>query len=427
MIPEWIDGVEMAIDKSFFENNRTRYLKEAEDNTASVFFAGEPDLMCSDTAYRFLSDRNFYYLTGIEDHSCCLILIKRGDTVKERLYVPEKSELKERWTGKRKSPEEFEQISGIPVDRVRDLETLEQAIFDILKDKELKICYDSSSVKKNARNFYSDATKDKTSDEMIDVKNIFTRMRMVKSSEEIESIREAAKITEDAIEELKSFIRPGMTEQTIYTKLEYELMRRGSMVQAFETIVAVGENAFYLHHSDPDDSVLENGMIIQLDLGARYSGYCADISRALFVGKTDDDEYEGRKLKLLELIRTLRKEAFAFIKPGETFKTLNEKMRRITFDWLVSEGLIQLSCEDAGFDDKIVSNYYWHNTSHHLGLDVHDVSFREEPFREGNCLAVEPGVYIKEWGIGFRIEDDVLVSSDGCELLSSGKDDLEVL
>ena len=78
-------------------------------------------------------------------------------------------------------------------------------------------------------------------------------------------------------------------------------------------------------------------------------------------------------------------------------------------------------------DANIVSEYYWHNTSHHMGLDVHDISVREEPLREGNCLAVEPGVYIREWGIGFRIEDDVLVTSDGCELLSSGNDEPEVL
>ena len=414
-------------ENQFFIDNRNRYITEAEDNTASVFFAGTPERMSSDSEYRFLVDRDFYYLTGITDISCCLIIIKRDGQIKERLYVPEKDEIKERWHGKRKSFAEYAAITGIPESEIRDLETYEQAVFNIIRDGSLKICFDGNSVKAQNRDFTAEVLKERTASELTDVKDWFIKARMVKKPCEIEAIKKAAKITEDAIDDLKAFIKPGMTESDIYARLEYELTRRGSFVQAFETIVAVGENAFYLHHSDPDMSVLEEGMTIQLDLGARVDGYCADISRVLFAGPSEDVLTEERKLSLLELIRNLRKEAFAFIKPGITFKDLNEKMRAICAQWLINEGLIQMSCDGEGFDDKIVSNYYWHNTSHHLGLDVHDVSIKDEPFTEGNCLAVEPGVYIREWGIGFRIEDDVLVTGDGCELLSSGRDDPEVL
>nr|MCR5199504.1 M24 family metallopeptidase [Saccharofermentans sp.] len=97
--------------------------------------------------------------------------------------------------------------------------------------------------------------------------------------------------------------------------------------------------------------------------------------------------------------------------------TLNREMRRITGETLLSWGLLS-----EGYTEEDVKNYYWHNTGHHLGLDVHDICEREAAYEEGNCLAIEPGVYIKEWGIGFRIEDDVRVKKDGCELLSSGTD-----
>ena len=199
------------------------------------------------------------------------------------------------------------------------------------------------------------------------------------------------------------------------------------MIPAFGTIVAVAENSFYLHHDVPDMSEVKAGDIVQIDLGARVDGYCADISRALFIGTSEDEVKEAHKQSLHALIRKLRKEAFSFIKPGITLKELNVHMRGFVLTWLQNEGLIQMKSMEDGNDDNIVSDYYWHNTSHHMGLDVHDTSFRDEPLKAGNCLAVEPGVYIKEWGIGFRIEDDVLVTESGCELLSSGDDDMEVL
>ena len=190
---------------------------------------------------------------------------------------------------------------------------------------------------------------------------------------------------------------------------------------AFETIVSCGRNAFYLHHSEPEkdgDGIAKEGSIIQLDLGARFNGYCADISRVFFVGQPSGED--DRRMKLLELIRSLRKAAFEYIAPGKTFAGLNSQMYDIAGKWLAGQGLIS-----DNFTVEEVRQYYWHNTSHYLGLDVHDVGPRDKEFEAGNCLAVEPGVYIPEWDIGFRIEDDCLVTEDGCLLLSSGKDSPE--
>ena len=125
-------------------------------------------------------------------------------------------------------------------------------------------------------------------------------------------------------------------------------------------------------------------------------------------------------MKLLELIQALRKSAFEYIAPGKTFAGLNSQMYDIAGKWLAGQGLIS-----DNFTVEEVRQYYWHNTSHYLGLDVHDVGPRDREFEAGNCLAVEPGVYIPEWDIGFRIEDDLLVTEDGCLLLSSGKDSPE--
>ena len=417
----------VAIGKSFFENNRKEFMKAIGDDIAVVLYAGRPDRMSADNDYRFLPDRNFYYLTGVEDHDTALIMCSKEGRIELRLYVPEKDSLKERWHGKRKTHEEYSEISGIGLDDIRDLEQLEEDVFKVIQDKSVLIGYDGSSVKQVSKEFVAEALKNRTSEELTDVQKTLTTMRMVKKDCEIEAIRKAAKLTEEAVDELKKIVKPGMSEHDMFMKLEYEMGRRGVMIPAFGTIVAVAENSFYLHHDVPDHSVVKAGDIVQLDLGGRVDGYCADISRALFIGTSDDEVKEAHKKSLHGLIRKLRKEAFGFIRPGVTLKELNVHMRGFVFTWLKNEGLIQMKSNEDANGDNIVSDYYWHNTSHHMGLDVHDTSFREEPLREGNCLAVEPGVYIKEWGIGFRIEDDVLVTANGCELLSSGNDDLEVL
>ena len=144
-----------------------------------------------------------------------------------------------------------------------------------------------------------------------------------------------------------------------------------------------------------------------------------DISRAIFIGKKQEND---RRYELLELIDELRQTAWKTIRPGITMGDLNKEMRRICGVWLCAHNVLH-----EGYTDEDVKKYYWHNTGHHLGLDVHDVSLKDKPFEKGNCLAIEPGVYIEEWGTGFRIEDDVLVTDNGCELLSSGKNVGEVL
>ena len=413
----------MGIESSFFKDNREAFLDRLPEGTAVFVFAGTTRQMTQDSDYRFLPDRNFYYLTGIEVPSCKLMLLKKEGECRLMLFVPPKDDFTERWHGRRRTPEEHAQISGIDVEDIYPENDFDDKKYEIFKGG-YKVAYDGTSVSEINKQFML------TEEAVLDIGEILTRMRMVKKPCEIEAIRKAAKITEDALSDMKKLIAEGVSEYTLFTELTYQMAKRGTLIPAFETIVAIDENAFYLHHSDPDGEdgpLVRKGGQIQIDVGARVDGYCADISRALFVGVSDDEELERRKSSLHGLIVNLRREAFKFIKPGITIPQLNTHMKGITYKWLLNEGLIQMKSDGEENDDKIVSEYYWHNTSHHMGLDVHDISVREEPLKEGNCLAVEPGVYIKEWGIGFRIEDDVLVTSDGCELLSSGYDEPEVL
>ena len=403
----------MKIDKSFYVNRRNELINRIPEGSAVFLFAGKGRAMSQDSNYRFLPDRNFFYLTGLSYEDGRLVIAKdKSGEVKTMLFALKRDDLIERWHGKRMSFDEVSQISGVDVNDIFDVGEFDEKVYEYLNGYVLLL--DETSINEETHNFIC------SSESHTDVGPTLTSMRMVKLPEEVKCIEQAAEVTEAALDEMRKCSHEGATELELYTKLEYEMARRGTLIPAFETIVSIGTNSFFLHHADPEDEngvIAKKGDIIQIDVGARCCGYCADISRAYFVGTPDDEKENERREKLLSLIRDLRRNAFAFIKPGESFLTLNEKMRKITGEALHEWGILS-----DGYTEEDVRNYYWHNTSHHLGLDVHDIADREEKFREGNCLAVEPGVYIKEWGIGFRIEDDVLVTKDGCRLLSSGDD-----
>jgi Xaa-Pro aminopeptidase len=403
----------MGIESSFFKDNREAFLDRLPEGTAVFVFAGTARQMTQDSDYRFLPDRNFYYLTGIEVPSCKLMLLKKEGECRLMLFVPPKDDFTERWHGRRRTPEEYAQISGIDVEDIYPENDFDDKKYEIFKGG-YKVAYDGTSVSEINKQFML------TEEAVLDIGEILTRMRMVKKPCEIEAIRKAAKITEDALSDMKKLIAEGVSEYTLFTELTYQMAKRGTLIPAFETIVAIDGNAFYLHHSDPDGEdgpLVRKGGQIQIDVGARVDGYCADISRAYLIGGPEGDD--DKRYELLGLIRKLRREALAFIKPGVTWVALNEHIRSVAGSWLLEKGLLE-----EGFTDEDVKRYYWHNTGHHLGLDVHDISLRELPFEAGNCLAIEPGVYIPEWGVGFRIEDDVLVTEDGSEYISSGNDDL---
>lgn len=404
----------MRINSDFFSDNREELMNRLGDNIAVFIYAGTNRPMSQDNDYRFHVDRNYYYLTGMDLAEGRLVLYKEDGAVKTMLFANGRDPMVERWHGKRPGFETISKISGISMENIHKLDEFDEKVYPILSG-DFKLAFDGTSITELTKTF-QDTHKGAT-----DIGEILTKMRMVKKPCEIKAIKEAAKITEDALLDMKSHIRPGVTEIELYTALEYGMSKRGCLIPAFATITALNDNAFYLHHSEPEGEDGELGKIggqLQIDVGARVNGYCADISRVYFIGsKTSETDH---RFELQELIVDLRKLCWESIKPGMSFPKLNTIIRMRCGEFLVKHGLLE-----EGFKEEDVRKYYWHNTGHHLGLDVHDISLRETEFVPGNVLAIEPGVYIPEWHVGFRIEDDVLVTEDGCELLSSGIDNIE--
>lgn len=401
----------MVTGKEFRIRTREKFISLLPESSCCVIFSGSPKQVTNDDDYRFFADLNFQYLTGLDREDMVYVVRKKDGQINEMIFAPEKDSLKERWHGKRLAEYEIREVTGI--DKVMAADDFKAWLVDTMSDDSIKILTDLTSVAPE---------KDSLGDKAEDISRILTDMRIIKDPYEISCLREAARITEEAVESLKDYIKEGMTEYELAMRLDYELARRSCPVFSFATIVAVDGNSFYLHHSRADRDVkVTKGGYIQIDCGARFDGYSADISRVIFTGGADPDSDKSDKRYVLHgIIKELRKEATAFIRPGVTFAQLNARMHEVSIKRLMELGLIKEDEDQA----NAVKRYYWHNTSHFLGLNVHDVGSKERAFEEGMTLAVEPGLYIPEWQVGFRIEDDVLVTGEGCEYLSSGRDDI---
>ncbi|MBR6960974.1 MAG: aminopeptidase P family protein, partial [Clostridiales bacterium] len=254
-----------------FTSNRSRFIDRLPDRTVAFLFSGEQARMSQDDEFPFLVDRNFYYLTGLEIPGLILLICKNNGNLTTRLYAYAHDDYQERWHGKRPDFEDLSAVSGISVEDITDVERFDEDSYAFIKDADLNIAIDGSSIMKAVRQFRKQVASSRGNSDLVDIKDILTRMRLIKSNTEADLIREAARITEEAIAAMKCDIVPGVTEYELHTKLEYELKVRGSELFAFRTIVSAGDNAFYLHHDIPesgDKGTVRDGSFVQIDVGA---------------------------------------------------------------------------------------------------------------------------------------------------------------
>lgn len=401
-----IRSVRLPVD--FFAGNRRKLSAKLPDNCLAVLFAGKAPVMSADMDYPFFADRNFYYLTGIEQEESVLVLRKEGGNTSESLFIQTKDPLRERWTGRRLSQEDASTLSGI--DSIRYVTGLEDYLKPFLSDHSIPIALEEGVKYGPAKEFEKSMRSISSERERISLGPILARIRMKKEPVEIECIESAIALTLEAMEEMRAHVRPGVTELELYTTFDHALARRGCLANAFSSIFAAGRNTLCLHYPVPLDTV-EDGDLIQVDVGGRVAGLCADISRVY----PANGRFTERQADLYAAVRACQESAFRTIRPGVYLSEINDAAKNTAQEELTRMGVIP---GDTPADADVTS-YYWHNVSHHMGHDVHDVCIRELPLEEGMVITVEPGIYIEKWGFGFRIEDDVLVTKDGCRVLSA--------
>lgn len=398
------------MNKDFFVHNRENLYEKLEDQSILVLFAGKAPQKSADEAYKFVPNRNFYYVTGINEPNNIFLAIKRENKVEEHLFIVKSDPVLEKWGGKTISVEEAKDLSGIEnIPFTEQFESFFARTVSSLQTANVYVDLERSELDTLTTKSQQFVKQVQTNYPFLQVKNVYPvicDLRLYKKPEEIEKIKHAIEITKNGIYNLMNNAKPGMKEYQLEAHFDFVLKTEGVKDFAFNTIVASGQNGTVLHY-DKNDAVAEDGSLVLLDLGAQHDYYSADIS---FTFPVNGKFTERQKTFYNIVLRALR-ETTDLIKPGVPFTKLNEHTKKVLAEECIKLGLIK--------EESEISKYYYHGVSHSLGLDTHDVgNYRDKVLEPGMVLTVEPGLYIEEEGIGIRIEDDVLVTEDGNENLS---------
>ncbi|MBU3160154.1 aminopeptidase P family protein [Clostridium frigoris] len=392
-----------------FNINRKNLWKSLEQNSITLIFAGEAPYKSADETYAFTPNRNFYYLTGIDKDKMILMIVQRNGKVEETLFVEKSDPVLARWVGEKMAKEEAKEISGI--ENIEFLDNFKDLFNGILEKTKIENLYldlerQGFDISMSTSQIFVKVVTQRYP--YLRVQNIYheiVSLRLIKSEEEIKLIRQAIDITDMGVRQLMKNAKVGMKEYQLEAYFDFSLKSNGVTDYAFHTIAAGGKNATILHYVK-NDSELQDSELVLFDLGAQYKYYNADISRTFPV----NGKYTERQKEIYNVVLKAQEAVIAIAKPGILFSVLNETAKEVLAAGCIQLGLIKEPSE--------LSKYYFHGVSHYLGLDTHDVGNRDIKLKTGMIFTNEPGLYIKEENIGIRIEDDILITKDGCENLS---------
>jgi len=399
------------MNKDAYIENRSRFMETIENNSMVILFAGKSPKKTGDELYQFTPNRNFYYLTGIKEEEHIILLSKINNVVSEKLFLMELDLDKELWNGKTLRDNEGKDISGIKdVVYMKDFYPNINKLINGALDINLYLDLERESIEEidSIANIFAREIKDKYP--QVAIKSLSGKiapLRMIKSEQEIVEMQKAIEITIDGVKSLMKNAKAGMKEYELEAYFDFECKTKGVKDFAFTTIAAAGKNAAILHYVD-NNSEIKDGDLLLFDLGAQWNCYNADITRVFPV----NGKFTDRQREVYDAVLRVNKAVIERIAPGVDSKELNLWAKDLIADECIKLGLIKEKGE--------VSKYYWHSIGHNLGLDTHDLGMhgREFIFKEGIVFTVEPGIYISEENIGIRIEDDILVTKDGCEVLT---------
>ncbi len=375
-----------------------------------------------DVMYPFRQDSDFLLLSGVNSPDTVLFWVKKHtEKINWMLFSEPISEKELLWGTSRMSPEEIAKASGIS--EVFPLNLLKHEYSKYAQEaKHIFFRRDKKRAFPHEKNLQKKLRVSHFRDKIAKIEPYLDRLRLVKTDEEIQHMKKAIKVTHQAFDTIRAYIKPGMYEYEIEA-LVAGIYRSHHLTEAYPTIVAGGQSACTLHYTKHDRK-LEPWDIVLVDAGAEYEGYAADITRVIFLenslskGKKKGVSHTSlRQQQVYQSVLTVKAYAESLIRPwvkrmeyeNQVRERMNEELRKL--------GLIS---PQATKEEIILLSrkYYPHSTSHFLGLDVHDIGDRDQLFEAGMVITCEPGIYIKEEGIGIRLEDDIRITETGCENLS---------
>lgn len=405
------------ISNELFIANRKRLTEELKSNSVAVFNSNDVMPTNSDGTMRFRQNSDLFYMSGVDQEETVLVICPDfpEKRYREVLFVRETNEQIATWEGHKLTKEEARNVSGIET---------------ILWSSEFPKLFNTMMVMGGVEHVYLNTNDHYRASVTVDSRDarfvkwcqekyplyryerlapLLHGLRCIKSKQEIALMQTACDITGKAFRRVSKFVKPGVMEYEIEAEYIHEFLRNGSRGFAYEPIIASGANSCVLHYIE-NDKVCNKGDLLLLDVGAEYANYNADLTRTIPVG----GRFSKRQKEVYNSVLFVMQQAMKMIKPGVVYVDYHKEVQKILEHELVKLKLLDKT--DIKNQDKnkpLFMKYYMHGTSHMLGLDVHDVGNMYQKMKPGMVWTIEPGIYIREEGIGIRLENNVVITKTG--------------
>lgn len=413
--------------------NRHNFCKQLKPASIAIFHSNDVMPTNADGTMPFRQNSDLFYLSGVDQEESILLLFPdfKDERLREVLFVRETNDHILTWEGYKLTKEQAREVSGVQA--IYWTHQFEQVLHSLVFEAE----HVYLNTNEHLRAMVEVETRDARFIKKIKAQYplhkyersapIMHQLRAIKSQREVELIQQACNITEKGFRRLLGFIKPGVMEYEVEAELYHEFLRNRSKGPAYEPIIASGANACILHYTD-NSRECKDGDLVLMDFGAEYGNYAADLTRTVPV----NGRFTKRQREVYESVLTVMKAATRMLVPGNTLDQYHKFVGTVMENELIKLGLLnEGDVRNQDPEKPLYRKYFMHGTSHHLGLDVHDVGNRFRPFEEGMVFTCEPGIYIREEGIGIRLENDILITHHGpkdlMEKIPIEADDIEAL
>jgi len=422
----------MKISQHEFAHRRERLLAALPVDSIALIAAAHLTSRNRDAEFAFRQDSDFYYLTGFNEPDAILLLIPGRPEGQAVLFCPPRDPQMEIWTGYRAGPEGC--VRDFGMDQAFELEQVDEQLPQLLDGKQ-RLYYalgSDEALDTRVRGWLNRVRAmarqgAQAPEELVLLDNLLHEQRLFKSDEELAVMRRAANISAAAHIKAMQACRPGGYEYQLEAEITAYCMREGARFQAYSPIVGAGANGCILHYID-NNAELEDGDLVLIGAGCELDNYASDITRTFPVS----GRFSTQQAALYQLVLDVQEACIAAIRPDVPWNDIHDLSVRLLTEGLVRLGLLQGDLESL-IEEGAYRRFYMHRIGHWLGMDVHDVGqYKQDgdwrPLKPGMVMTVEPGLYVApddetvaaEWrGIGIRIEDDVVVTEQGCEVLTA--------
>ena len=400
-----------AIDPQLFLRNREKLRALLPPDSIVIVLSNDVYPTNADGLMPFKQNADLFYLCGVDQEDTALVLYPDAKDPKqsEILFVKETSEQTILWEGAKLSKEQARAATGI--ERVEWISSFDAMLPQLIPQaRNIFLCtneYLRANLVVEAANdrFIKKCQQRFPLHRYERLAPLMHQLRIIKEPQEIEIIQHACDITEAGFRRLLPFVKPGVGEWEVEAELLHEFVRRGSRGFAYQPIIGSGKNACVLHYIT-NDAVCQAGDMLLLDVAAEYAGWASDLTRTIPVS----GRFTKRQRDVYNAVLRVLRGANEVLRPGNTPALYQQQVLELMEKELIDLGLIdKKEAKNQGPEKPLVKKYFMHGTSHHLGLDVHDVFPPHQVFGEGKVFTIEPGIYIREENMGIRLENDVVI------------------